>query len=203
MFEPIAWDAEFVMQDGGDVATESLITMGPDKNASPTGNSKPINITSDDGIFYATVYACHCQDNSVGQQQISIWLASLKDTDQVRLTVMSVCGDIDLMNTLALLTSLVSTKAKLSIYLDSIVCDNLAYFYLIPEKIIVGSEGALYIPSYSLTRSTDHSGSVKAILDFFKWITEEAAAKGILTQEEAMLLQDGTHVVIPTDRFNV
>jgi hypothetical protein len=100
-----------------------------------------------------------------------------------------------------LMTALTSTKAKLSIQLDNVVYDGLAYFYLIPETIIKGTEGALFIPSYMTHRSEDASGPIKAIHDYFKWMVSKAVERGLLTAEEGDRLDRGSHVAVPDSRF--
>jgi hypothetical protein len=175
------------------------LTQGPGVTA-PT-NFKAINIVTEGGVHYATVYACQCIDGSVGAQQLAIWLSQMKETDQIVLTVLSMVADLPPGMVISLMTALNSTKAQLTIQLDQVVCDGLAYFYLIPEKICKGTEGALFIPSYMVNRDQDASGPIKAMHDYFKWMVAKAVERKLLTSDEGERLDRGAHVAVPDSRF--
>jgi hypothetical protein len=175
-------------------------TQGGAEDANPPF-FKPVNIMVEDGRHYGTIYVCGSGDQTIRAQQLAIWLSDLKATDQVFLTIASLQLDVYLPNLIGLMTALMSTEAQIHFYLDQIVADNLAYFYLLPVKVIKGSEGALFIPSYTKQRQEDASGSQRAVIDFYKWTVDNAVTTGRLTTEEADKLHRGSPVVIPDNRF--
>ncbi len=171
------------------------------KSSSLEPHFKPVNIVADNGFYYASVYTCHTPDEAPLTQRLALWLASLKETDILRLSVFSILYDVNLPSLIHLMSALQATKAKLEMTLDHIVFDGLGYFYLLADGIIKGSEGALLLPSYLDQRGEDFSGPKKAIFDFFKWVVDKSVDKKFLTEEEALSLHKGNHVIIPENRF--
>ena len=195
------WGADLVTSSEGSIGLESLdieMTQGRPVVETPFN---PVNIVSENGLFYVTIYACKAWDHSIHCQALSMWLSGLKETDYIHLTIMSLEMDTPLFGLINLMSALTSTKATLDIHLDSIVFDTTAYFYLLADKITKGSEGALFIPSYILQRDQDMSASYRAMHDFYKWLIEEAVSKQLLTSDEASNLNRGSHVVVPDNRF--
>ena len=164
---------------------------------------KPVNIVVEKGIHYATLYVCQTLNGDNLTQQTAIWLSTLKETDAVHLTITSLANDVPLFAILDIMVAIANTRAKVTIHLNQIVVDSLAYFYLIVDEVEKGCAGALFIPSYVDQRDQDTSGPWKAIHDFYKHVVENAVAKGLLTTEEASKLDRGSHVVIPKVRFDM
>lgn len=205
MIEQYSWGDDMISVDQPNhaVALESF-TSGMTQGSiagPPHPFFKPINIVTEQGIHYATIYACKAVNGTTPCQQVAMWLAGLKETDQVHLTVSSLILDVPLFAILDLMAALSSTKAKINIYLDQIVSDGLAYFYLIADTIVPGHAGGMYIPSYADQREQDASGPWKAMHDFYKWVVSDATDRQLLTPEEADKLHRGSHVVIPMSRF--
>lgn len=186
------------------VGLESLITnleQGP-RGKSLAPYFKPVNIVTEDGIHYVTLYVCCLHDDDLAAQEVAIWFASLKQTDHVKLSVSSMYTPVSLSELITLMSAIASTKAKVEILLDQIVIDNLAYFYLIADVITHLDAGALFIPSYVVNRRDDNSVPWKAIHDFYDWIVDDAVQLGRLTAEEGEQLRTGHHVVLAEGRFS-
>lgn len=162
---------------------------------------RPVNILADNGFYYASIYTCHTTDEAPLTQRLALWLASLKETDVLRLSVFAILNDVNLSSLIHLMSALQATKARLEMTLDHIVFDSLGYFYLLADQITKGSQGTLLLPSYLDQRGEDFSGPKKAIFDFFKWIVDQAVDKKFLTEDEALSLHKGNHVIIPDNRF--
>lgn len=204
----IDWGTDLIPRGENVDLNIGLESFNPDMNQRPSTtandamlNFKPVNIIVENGLFYATIYVCDSFDGSQTSQKLAIWLASLKDTDYVHLTLSSLLYEVPLPSLLGLMSAIASTKAKIDIHLDQIVADGLAYFYLLADKITKGTEGALFVPSYVDQREEDKSGPWKAVHDFYMWVVDEAITKGLLTADEASKLHRGSHVIIPDDRF--
>lgn len=184
-------------------AFESNMTQGSMGGGTLHPYFKALNVYAEAGEFYATIYSCKIACNYALGQQLAIWLANLRDTDIVNLTVLQLSSDVPCPALLGMLSAVANTKAKVNIRLDSIVLDTTAYFYLVADKITKGKLGALYIPSYAQQRNGDSSGPWRAMTDYYKFIVGNAVGKGILTDDEAKRLHDGIAVTIPDDRFPV
>jgi hypothetical protein len=199
-----AWGDDLItIDDNTGIGLESLDQDLAQGQARPGDNVpfKPVNIASENGLFYVTIYVCKTWDHSPYCQALSMWLSSLKETDHIHLTILSLESDTPLFGLINVMSALVATPATLEVHLDTIVFDTSAYFYLLADKINKGSEGALFIPSYVLQREQDVSASYRAMHDFYKWLIESAVEKNILTTEEGSSLNRGAHVVVPESRF--
>jgi len=198
----IPWGQELIsnqeLVDAG-VALEALglesLTQGS-QDPLVASYFKPINIVVEKGLFYVHIYACQCWDGSDAIQELAMWLGSLKKTDTIKLTVSTLYPNIPLDALIALMGSLSATPAKIHIRLDTLVMDAMAYFYLLADKILVESEGALFIPSYVTQRNDDHSLPWKAIHDFYQWLTEDAVLRQRLSEDDAAKLNSGQHIVL-------
>ena len=109
-------------------AVENQHTQGPMGAPAPFFN--PVNMSIKDGVYYVTIYACSLGDGSPRGTAFALWLASLKETDHVRLSVSSLLLGIPYTAIVGLLAAITNTPAKVEIMLDQIVNDVLAYFYL-------------------------------------------------------------------------
>jgi hypothetical protein len=201
--EKYGWLNELQTESNDSVALESLsaqINQGGPGLAFPTG-FKPVNITVEQGCYYATLYVCCLDDGSELAQQVAVWLGTLGDNDHVHLTVLCLTQNVNLQYRLNLLAAFASTKATIEIHLDTLVMDSLAYFYLLADVVTPGSHGMLFVPSYNSQREEDVSRPWRAIHDFFCWLIEEAVTLGRLTAEEADTLNRGSHVTLPNTRF--
>lgn len=205
MTEYGAWgdDLAIKLSENDDMGLESFdatdLTQGPGQpDQAPW--FKPVNISIKDGVYYVNIYVCQLTNQSVLAQSFTTWLASLKDSDRIRLTVSSIYANIPFSSIVTLMGAFANTPAKFEILLDQIVIDGLAYFYLLADKVIKMEGGALFIPSYLGGRKEDTSLTWNAVHDFYDWLIAEAVDLGRLTQEEADLLNDGKFVVIPDDR---
>lgn len=192
------WYPSFTDDEMG-MESLDMAPAGQRPNTAPWFN--PVNITIENGVYYVTIYVCHTTDGSPLAQKLSIWLQSLKDTDHIRLSVSSLISGIPTEMMMQVLAGLVNTKAHVEILLDQIVLGELAYFYLAAKSIRSFDCGDLFIPSYRSERQVDTSAPQRAILDFYEWIVEQAVAKGRLTEEEALLLNEGHHVIVPGSRY--
>lgn len=183
---------------------ESLDTLSFAQSKS-VGNGvpffNPVNIAVENGIYYVTIYACMVGDESILSQKLAIWLASLKETDHIKLSIAALKTGLPFDYLISTMAALANTKAKIEILLDQIVIDGLAYFYLLADEVTVLEGGALFIPSYVAHRSEDTSTPWKAVHDFYEWIVEDSVILGRLTEEEGQKLSSGTHVIIPVERF--
>lgn len=188
------WGADLVSEDN--LGLEAL----NDSFVHPC-HRNPINIVVENGVIYVTAYVCGAMNHTPENQKFLIWLDSLKQTDYVKLSVSSVYMNIPIKNHLSLLAAIKRCKATIEIQLDTIVSDTLAYFYLVANKIKLGSSGALLIPSYLDSDKESKSGPWKAVHDFIQILVDDAELKGILTVDDATRLHDGKSVVIPNDRF--
>jgi len=179
---------------------DATISQGP----TPPGGApyfNPTNITIENGVYYATIYVCVCDNDSLIAQRLALWFGSLKETDHVKLSIASRMTNIPLSRLTTVLGAIANTKATVEIMLDQIVIDGLAYFYLLAERVCVRECGALFIPSYIDNRVEDTSKPWQAVHDFYTWIVENAVSLGRLTQEEGDRLNRGQHVIIPKGRF--
>ena len=164
-------------------------------------NFKPVNLVIENGIYYITVYLCACAGGTIENQKLLIWLSSLKDTDYVKLSVSSLYQDLSLYPYIALLGAITRSKANIEIQLDTVVCDNLAYFYLAATTINRKAGGAILIPSYLDARHEDKSTPWVVVHSSIRELIARALANNILTEDEAARLNDGQSVIIPSDRF--
>lgn len=199
MTESYAWGADLVPTiEAGLESFDMSSLMG----ACPIPPQfKPVSIVVENGLYFANIYLCQTMDSSPMGQQVVLWLSSLKETDYVHLTLSSLFVDVPLRCSLAVIAALSATKATIDLHLDTMVMDQMAYLYLMIDKITVDACGALFVPSYVDQRSQDMSGPFRAVHDMFAWIVEEAVKMGRLTSEEAQRLQDGSHVIVPVERF--
>lgn len=163
----------------------------------------PCNITIEGGIYYLSFYMCCSDNDAILAQRLALWFGMLKETDHVKLSVSSKLTNIPLPAMTTVLSAIANTQATVEILLDQIVMDSLAYFYLLADKVTARHCGALFIPSFVENRTQDMSGPTRAINDFYQWIVEDATSKGRLTEDEAVRLKTGEHVVVPTGRFSV
>jgi hypothetical protein len=198
----ITWADEFI--ETGDFGLESF---SGDISQDVTGLNtvvpyfKPVNTVVENGTYYTTIYACCALNRSVLCQQLMIWLGSLKETDVVKLSITAMSTGIPIQFNLSLLAAIVRCKATIEIQLDSIVCDNLAYFYLAADKINVGYGGSLFIPSYIDSRQESKSTNWKIVHDFVQELVDRGFSKGILLEDEVERLNNGKHVVVPNARL--
>lgn len=189
----------FISQDN--VTTPSVFTQGPG-GAGLAPYFRPVNITVQNGVFHVSIYVCHVYAFEHIRQQLFVWFGERKETDLIELSVSSLITGIPYSCLISLLSSIVNTKAKVHILLDQLVCDGLAYFYLVADKIIKRDGGALFIPSYVENRVEDMSLPTKAVTDFFKWIVEDAKRIKLLTAEEEAQLHSGSYVILDTNRIS-
>jgi hypothetical protein len=191
------------MYDQGTMALESItsdLTQGPAVPATPSF-FKPVNIAVKNGIHFVTIYACEMINREKSGQAILLFFESLKADDHVKLTISSTMMGLPIQVYLPLLGAISRCVAEIEIQLDSIVCDELAYFYLAAPKINKGTAGALYIPSYLDSRYEDKSVPWLAVNDFVAYLVDQAVARGLLTSDEANRLHGTKPVSIPNDRF--
>lgn len=164
---------------------------------------KPVNIAVENGVYYVTIYVCQLFDQDLLTTQFALWLGSCKETDRIRLTVCSTITGIPNSCLIMLLTALANTKAQIEIMHDQIVMDNLAYFYLLADKIVARYGGGLFIPSYTEQRIEDASLPWKAVHDFFSWIVEDSVKRKLLTEEEGERLHKGSPVAFAPGRLSL
>jgi len=187
-----------VSDAGLESLTPSDLSQGPGGLPNPTGYFKPVNITVEQGVIYASLYVCCVTADENLEQSLAIWLNSLKETDHIKLSVSAMFTNIAYAQLISTLAAFANTKATVEILLDQIVIDGLAYFYLLADVITRKAGGGLYIPSYIDQRSEDVSAPHRAVHDLFRWIVEDAVKLGRLTQEQAERLHSGEHVVLDT-----
>jgi hypothetical protein len=196
-----SWGDDLI--ESGDIGLESFesnLTQSNDiDNDAPF--FKPINIVVENGIYYVNIYTCCATNRTDNNAKLLEFLGSLKETDVVKLTISSLLIGIPIQAHLSLIGAIYRCKAKIEIQLDTIVSDNLAYFYLVANSINKGYAGSLFIPSYIDSRQDHKSSPWRVVHDFVQEIIDHAVAKGVLTQEEADRLNSGKHVIIPNDRF--
>jgi hypothetical protein len=170
-------------------------------NAPINAAFNPVNIISERGIYFVTIYICGVMKDTLLEQQIMVWFASLKPTDTVRLNIASSLTNLPLAPQLRLIAAIVRSEADINIQLDTIVTDSLAYYYLAADKVTVGDAGALFVPPYTDTRGDAKSVTWRVVHDFFSWLVDQASSKHILTEDEADKLKSGHHVILDKARF--
>lgn len=200
----ISWGDDLIptVDNIGIESLDGQLTQGPSSDSKTPSYFNPINVVVENGIYYVNIYLCATHNNSAHKQKFLIWLASLKDTDYIKLTVSSLLIGVPIQHYIDILAAIRRSKATVDIQLDSIVTDELAYFYLIADKVTVGCCAGLFIPSYVDSRQEDKSTPWKVVHDFLSWIIEEAVTKSILTEEDADRLNSGKHVIIASAVFN-
>lgn len=177
-----------------------VLTQGPgDEGVVPYFN--PVNIITENGVHYVTIYVCYVGNDSILAQRLAIWLGSLKETDHIKLSVAALYTNIPFSSLITVMGALANTKAKIEILLDQIVIDGLAYFYLLADQVTAMEGGELFVPSYVDQRREDTSVPWKAVHDFYEWVVKDAVIKQWVTEEEAERLNAGSHVVVPYERF--
>ena len=198
----LGWGHDMATTDG--IALESFHERFEQSNNNPNAPAyfKPVNISVERGIHYVTMYACVVTGNETKLQQLLMWFGSLKETDYVKLTVLSLVLDIPANLHLPLLAAIVRCKATIEIQLNSLVGDTLAYYYLATPHVKTGAGGALFVPSYVDSRQEDKSTPWMAVHDFFSLLVQDALSRALIKEDEAHRLNNGQHVIIPLDRFN-
>lgn len=179
---------------------QSVFTQGPGP-APVVPWFNPTSIVAEQGVYFVSLYICRLSDDAMLAQRMAIWFGSLKETDHVKLSIASSVTGIPFSCLMTLLSAMANTKAKIEIILDQIVMDGLAYFYLLADKINARAAGGLFVQSFVEQRRQDTSGTWKAVHDFYQWIVEDAAVRGLLTDEEAQSVIDGNDIIVPLDRF--
>lgn len=162
---------------------------------------KPVNIVIENGIYYVTIYVCETVISPSLNESVMIWLDSLKPNDYVKLSVSSLLTGLLIHTHISLLAAIVRCKATIEIQLDTIVCDNLAYFYMAADKVNRQSGGALFIPSYIDSDVDKKSDTWVIIHEFVKELIDRSEGKGFLTPDEALSLHSGKPVVVSLANF--
>lgn len=196
-----AWGDDLI--ESGDIGLESfdMSIMQSDTPDQDFPYFKPINIVVENGIYYVNIYTCCATNRTDNYSKLLTWFGSLKETDVVKLTISSLLIGIPIQHHLGLIGAIFRCKANIKIQLDTIVSDNLAYFYLVADEIEAGYAGSLFIPSYIDSRQDSKSSPWKVIHDFVVEIIDYAVSRGTLTQDEASRLNNGKYVIIPKERF--
>ena len=200
---PIAWVDELIpMPDVMNIGLESFEAFVQGQNTDTYPDYfKPVYITAKDGCYYATIHVCHLFDGTETAQSFKMWLATLKPTDQLHLTVMTFLSTLYPQSVLGLMTGLANTKANLIVYLDHVETTTAGYIYLLANEINVRVGGGLLLPSFVTGRPDDLSGPTRATLDFYAWLVDESVINHRLTVEQAALLKRGQSVVIDPTRL--
>lgn len=183
------WYSDFNFEDTDSVALEALADNV--NTAQPKFESIRIRIES--GVYYVTLYACGCATCPQDMMVFLVWLDSLKETDVVKLSVLSRLSDIPVLAFSSLLAGLRRTKATIEIQLDTIVFDTVSYFYLACPNIKIGSAGALFIPSYTDKNVTNESIRNRKNLEFIASLVDSAFDRGFLSAQD----RDKLHAGIP------
>jgi hypothetical protein len=199
MDEIIPLDMSFSVTDpeGSGMALESFSLGASDKGPSIT----PVSIVAEGGIHYVDIFACCMPNSGIWTKRLCIWLQTLDASHHIRLSVSVAERPICLQEMLTLLGALMNTKATVTVLLDRIVMDEVAYFYLALDHVEVTEAYSVLIPSYLTTRRDDMSAPDKVVLDFYRGIVDRAVVTGKLTEVNANLLHGGSSIIVESSRF--
>lgn len=182
--------------DTSSIGIESLTMGREEKEEQIPSYFKPVVLTNKNGIYRLSIYANFTADGTKLSEQLLLFFKKLKETDEVKLTITSMTTNVPVFKYSNLISAIARCAASVEIQLDTMVDDELAYFYLAADKIKVGSMGDILIPAYCDQVPDDKSSQWKALHDFFAWIVDLAVERGILNGDEASELHQGGDIVI-------
>jgi hypothetical protein len=162
---------------------------------------KPATILVKDGVHHVSIFTGFSIDGTSLSQRLCIFFQELTEKDEVHLRLTSHLTNVAPVAYLSLIAAIGRCKASVKIYLDTIVDDELAYFYLACPELVIGSMGALMIPSYCQQIPEDMSSSWREVSDFFKWLVELAQDRGLITSEQAQTLHSGQDVEVDLEAY--